>query len=67
MANRKICQECKHFGACTTSKNGMMKKKLVNKKLKEKFEQLYKGNNGQEVYPSRSGFRNFRIGVCQEF
>lgn len=50
MANRMICQECKHFGVCTTGKNGRTVKRLVNEKLKEKIEQLYKSNEGQEVY-----------------
>ena len=50
MVNRLICQECKHFGVCTASKNGRTVKRLVNEKLKEKFEQLYKSNEGQGVY-----------------
>jgi len=53
MVNLKICQECKHFDVCTTSKNGRTIKRLVNEKLKEKFEQLYKSDEGQEIYKKR--------------
>ncbi len=53
MENRKICQECKHFGVCTNNKNGRTIKRLVNEKLKEKFEQLYNSDEGQEVYKKR--------------
>jgi transposase len=53
MVNRKICQECKYFGVCTTNKNGRTIKRLVNEKFKEKFEQLYKSDEGQEVYKKR--------------
>lgn len=53
MTNRKVCQECKHFGLCTTNKNGRTIQRLVNEKLKEKLEQLYKSDEGQEVYKKR--------------
>ena len=38
---------------CTTNKNGRTIKRLVNEKLKEKFEQLYKSDEGQEIYKKR--------------
>lgn len=44
MINRKICHACKHFGVCTNNKNGRTIKRLVNEKLKGKFEQLYKSD-----------------------
>jgi transposase len=53
MTNRKICQQCKHFGVCTNNKNGRTIKRLVNEKLKERIEQLYKSDEGQEVYKRR--------------
>lgn len=53
ITNRKVCRECKHFGVCTTNKDGRTIHRLVNEKLKEKLEQLYQSDEGQEVYRKR--------------
>ncbi len=53
MVNRKICIQCKHFGVCTINKYGRTVQRFVNEKLKEKFENLYKSDEGQEVYRKR--------------
>lgn len=53
MINREVCKQCKYFVVCTNNKNGRTIKKLANEKLKEKFEQLYKSDEGQEVYKKR--------------
>ena len=47
----RICQQCEHFGQCTTNKKGRRVMRLVLEDHKEKFEALYE--NSKDIYDRR--------------
>jgi len=45
-AGGKECRECKHFGICTTSRNGRWVVRMVEQEeLKERLEEIYHEND----------------------
>jgi Transposase and inactivated derivatives len=47
----RICQQCEHFGQCTTNKKGRRVMRLLLEDCKEKFEALYE--NSKDIYDRR--------------
>lgn len=53
-ATGKECRDCKHFGICTTCKDGRVVVRMVeNEELKEKLEEIYHQEESQELYKLR--------------
>ena len=53
-ARGKECRECKHFGICTTSKNGRWVVRMVEQEeLKERLEEIYHEEESQKLYKLR--------------
>src|SRR3989339_408448 len=53
-AGGKECRECKHFGVCTTSKNGRWVVRMVEQEgLKERLEEIYHEEESQKLYKLR--------------
>ncbi|HHT9130471.1 MAG TPA: IS1182 family transposase [Candidatus Brocadiaceae bacterium] len=53
-ARGKECRECKHFGICTTSKNGRWVVRMVEQEeLKERLEEIYREEESQKLYKLR--------------
>lgn len=53
-ATGKECRKCKHFGICTTSKNGRWVVRMVEQEeLKERLEEIYHEGESQELYKLR--------------
>lgn len=53
-ARGKECRECKHFGICTTSKNGRWVVRMVEQEeLKERLEEVYHEEESQKLYKLR--------------
>jgi len=50
---RSVCQQCCHFGQCTTGKIGRKLTRLLKEDLKEKLEAQYEQPKSQEVYRLR--------------
>lgn len=53
ISDAKICHSCKHYGICTTSKNGRNIVRLIDEEIKEKIEEQYKEAENQEIYKRR--------------
>jgi len=47
------CRNCKHFGKCTSSKNGRRVTRLFDEELREKFEKQYSQQETQVIYAKR--------------
>jgi transposase len=53
-AGGKDCRECKHFGVCTTSKNGRWVVRMVEQEgLKDRLEEIYREEESQKLYKLR--------------
>jgi len=52
-AKREDCQQCPHYGVCTTSKSGRKVVRLGDQEIKEKFEAIYASPEGQNIYKVR--------------
>jgi len=53
-AGGKECRECKHFGVCTTNKNGRWVVRMVEQEgLKERLEEIYHEEESQKLYKLR--------------
>lgn len=50
---RSVCQQCCHFGLCTTGKIGRKLTRLLKEDLKQKLEAQYEQPKSQEVYRLR--------------
>lgn len=48
-----ICKNCKFFGKCTKSKTGRRLYRSYNEEVKERLEQIYNSDFGQEIYAKR--------------
>lgn len=48
-----LCQECPHFGVCTTSQRGRAIIRLKEEELREKLEARYASEEGQAIYKKR--------------
>jgi hypothetical protein len=53
MRKKTICQECPHFGVCTTSKQGRTIARLINEEVKQKLEAQYEQSESQTIYKLR--------------
>jgi len=53
MQEKAICQECPHFGVCTTSKQGRTIARLINEEVKQKLEAQYEESESQAIYKLR--------------
>lgn len=53
ITNRKMCQQCQHYGQCTKAKKGRKIVRLKNEEAKQRFEALYEEPSSQEVYARR--------------
>jgi len=51
IADKKLCHNCKHFGQCTTSKQGRKIIRLHNEEMKKKFEEQYEKQ--ADIYAKR--------------
>ncbi|HHT9135695.1 MAG TPA: transposase [Candidatus Wunengus sp. YC60] len=53
-ARGRECRDCKHFGKCTTSKNGRWVVRMVEQEaLKERLEEIYHEEESQKLYKLR--------------
>ncbi len=53
-AGGKDCRECKHFGVCTTSKNGRWIVRMMEQEgLKDRLEEIYREEESQKLYKLR--------------
>ena len=52
-AKKEDCQQCPHYGVCTTSKFGRKVVRLGDQEIKEQFEAIYASPEGQEIYRFR--------------
>ena len=52
-AKKQDCDQCRHYGVCTESKNGRSIARLEDEELKEQFEAIYASPEGQEIYKHR--------------
>jgi len=53
IAQRKICQDCLHYGQCTKAKKGRKIIRLPLEEVKERLEAQYEETSSQEVYARR--------------
>lgn len=53
MEKASLCQECAHWGVCTTSKRGRAIIRLKEEELREKLEARYASEEGQAIYRKR--------------
>ena len=53
MEKASLCQECAHWGVCTTSKIGRTVIRLKEEELREKLEVRYASEEGQAIYKKR--------------
>jgi transposase len=53
MEKASLCQECAHWGVCTTSKIGRTVIRLKEEELREKLEARYASEEGQAIYKKR--------------
>jgi hypothetical protein len=53
MEKASLCQECAHWGVCTTSKRGRAIIRLKEEELREKLEARYASLEGQAIYRKR--------------
>jgi transposase len=53
MQEKAICQECPHFGVCTTSKQGRTIARLINEEVRQKLEAQYEESESQAIYKLR--------------
>jgi len=51
MADRTTCQQCPHYGKCTSAKRGRKIVRLPNEEAKQRFERIYEQN--LELYARR--------------
>lgn len=52
-ARKEDCQQCHHYGVCTTSKSGRKIVRLGDQEIKEEFEAIYASPEGQDIYKFR--------------
>ncbi len=52
-AKKEDCQQCPHYGVCTTSKSGRKVVRLSDQEIKEQFEATYASPKGQDIYKYR--------------
>lgn len=52
-AKKEDCQQCPHYGICTTSKLGRKIVRLGDQVIKEEFEAIYASPEGQDIYKAR--------------
>lgn len=50
---KKNCLTCRHFGECTRSPKGRTIKRSIHENLKEQLEEVYKSEQGQNIYAQR--------------
>lgn len=50
---KKNCLNCRHFGQCTRSPKGRTIKRSLHENLKERLEQIYESEQGQNIYAQR--------------
>ena len=48
-----VCQNCQHYGACTTAKSGRSIYRYDNEDKRKKFEEHYNKPESQEIYKRR--------------
>jgi len=53
MREKIICNECPHFGVCTTSKQGRSVARLINEEVRQKLEAQYDESESQAIYKLR--------------
>jgi len=53
ISSRKLCQQCQHWGPCTTAKQGRRIIRLPHEDIKEKLEAQYEAAAAQEIYRRR--------------
>ena len=53
ITDKNLCFNCRHWGICTTSKNGRKTFRSHNEDLIEKFETKYNSENAKEIYAKR--------------
>jgi transposase len=53
MEKASLCQECVHWGVCTTSKRGRAVTRLKEEELREKLEARYASLEGRAIYRKR--------------
>ncbi len=53
MREKGICNECPHFGVCTTSKQGRTIARLINEEVRQKLEAQYDESESQAIYKLR--------------
>lgn len=51
--DKNLCFNCRHWGICTTSKNGRRTFRSRNEDLIEKFERQYNTQEAQSIYATR--------------
>ncbi len=52
-ANPGDCQQCQHFGVCTSSWHGRVIKRSLHENLKEQLQDIYNSPQGQQIYRLR--------------
>ena len=53
IVDKNVCFNCRHWGICTTSKNGRKTFRSRNEDLIEKFEAQYNAQEAQAIYAKR--------------
>jgi hypothetical protein len=53
ITDKNLCFNCRHWGICTTGKNGRRTFRSHNENLIEKFEAKYNTQNAKEIYTKR--------------
>jgi len=53
ISKSEICISCRHYGKCTNSQYGRRVIRLNDEEIKEKIEQQYASQKGQEIYKLR--------------
>lgn len=62
MKNINDCLTCKHFGECTTAKQGRSIRRSIHENIKEELHHLYESDEGQEVYSRRKMLAELQFG-----
>ncbi len=52
-ASRKDCRGCRHFGVCTSSKDGRTIDRLLQEEFRQQLEKIYDSPEGQKIYQLR--------------
>ncbi len=53
ITNKELCQQCVHYGQCTSAKRGRKIIRLELEEVKEKLETQYQEGTSQEIYARR--------------